>query len=196
MLRELNLKGLPSDGNHGDGNGALRPAFAVVYINPPVNPRKKLRSRCQSEQWSTVAYHGRGSTGVLAYEPPAGTGSATALRGRAADPQRRFRRDPDSDRGPRRRRRRAPAGDPCVRARGRGRGNRGLLDMLRREGVEFCRERLVLDPEARSRPGVLTGVRVVDSVLTLGGSVGDGELLSRNPAGHAADPRSASAAIW
>jgi len=66
--------------------------------------------------------------------------------------------------------------------------------VLRREGVEFCRERLVLDPEARSRPGVLTGVRVVDSVLTLGGSVGEGGLLSRNPAGHAADPRSASAA--
>ena len=40
--------------------------------------------------------------------------------------------------------------------------------MLRREGTEFCRERLVLDPEARSRPGVLAGVRVVDSVLTLG----------------------------
>jgi urease accessory protein len=40
--------------------------------------------------------------------------------------------------------------------------------VLRREGTEFCRERLVLDPEARSRPGVLAGVRVVDSVLTLG----------------------------
>ncbi len=40
--------------------------------------------------------------------------------------------------------------------------------MLRREGTEFCRERLMLDPEARSRPGVLAGVRVVDSVLTLG----------------------------
>ena len=44
--------------------------------------------------------------------------------------------------------------------------------VLRREGTEFCRERLVLDPEARSRPGVLAGVRVVDSVLTLGAPAG------------------------
>lgn len=47
----------------------------------------------------------------------------------------------------------------------------GRLDattLLRREGVEFCRERLVLDADARSRPGVLAGVRVVDSVLRLG----------------------------
>ena len=42
--------------------------------------------------------------------------------------------------------------------------------VLRREGTEFCRERLVLDPEARARPGVLSGVRVVDSVLSLGAS--------------------------
>ena len=40
--------------------------------------------------------------------------------------------------------------------------------VLRREGAEFCRERLVLDPAARARPGVLSGVRVVDSVLSLG----------------------------
>ena len=47
----------------------------------------------------------------------------------------------------------------------------GRLDaamLLRREGQELCRERLVLDAHARSRPGVLAGVRVVDSVLTLG----------------------------
>jgi len=38
----------------------------------------------------------------------------------------------------------------------------GTMDsstVLRREGTEFCRERLRLDPEARSRPGVLAGVR-------------------------------------
>ena len=49
----------------------------------------------------------------------------------------------------------------------------GRLDaavLLRREGVEFCRERLLLDAGARSRPGLLAGVRVVDSVLDLGGS--------------------------
>ncbi|HEY5786796.1 MAG TPA: urease accessory protein UreD [Microlunatus sp.] len=49
----------------------------------------------------------------------------------------------------------------------------GRLDattLLRREGEEFCRERLVLDAEGRARPGVLAGVRVVDSVLTLGGA--------------------------
>ena len=40
--------------------------------------------------------------------------------------------------------------------------------VLRREGTEFCRERLMLDPEARARPGVLSGVRVVDSALVLG----------------------------
>jgi urease accessory protein len=45
--------------------------------------------------------------------------------------------------------------------------------VLRREGTEFCRERLVLEPEARSRPGVLAGVRVVDSVLVLGASPGE-----------------------
>ena len=48
----------------------------------------------------------------------------------------------------------------------------GRLDattVLRREGEEFCRERLVLDAEERARPGLLAGVRVVDSVLTLGG---------------------------
>jgi len=39
--------------------------------------------------------------------------------------------------------------------------------VLRREGAEFCRERMVLDPDARARPGVLSGVRVVDSVLVL-----------------------------
>jgi urease accessory protein len=47
----------------------------------------------------------------------------------------------------------------------------GCLDaamLLRREGEELCRERLVLDAHARSRPGVLAGVRVVDAVLTLG----------------------------
>lgn len=40
--------------------------------------------------------------------------------------------------------------------------------VLRREGEEFCREHLVLDADARARPGALSGVRVVDSVLTLG----------------------------
>ena len=49
-----------------------------------------------------------------------------------------------------------------------GRLDSGLR--LRREGEEFCRERLVLDPEARSRPGVLAGARVIDSVLRLGGA--------------------------
>ena len=47
----------------------------------------------------------------------------------------------------------------------------GRLDsatLLRREDTEFCRERLLLDPEARARPGVLAGVRVIDSVLVLG----------------------------
>jgi hypothetical protein len=45
--------------------------------------------------------------------------------------------------------------------------------VLRREGTEFCRERLVLDHEARVRPGVLAGVRVVDSVLVLGARPGE-----------------------
>ncbi len=45
--------------------------------------------------------------------------------------------------------------------------------VLRREGTEFCRERLMLDPAARSRPGVLGGVRVVDSVLSLGAPAGE-----------------------
>jgi urease accessory protein len=46
----------------------------------------------------------------------------------------------------------------------------GRLDAalrLCREGEEFCRERLVLDAVARSRPGVLAGVRVIDTVLRL-----------------------------
>lgn len=46
--------------------------------------------------------------------------------------------------------------------------------VLRREGAEFCRERLLLDPDARSRPGVLSRMRVVDSVLTLEDSQGAG----------------------
>ncbi len=47
----------------------------------------------------------------------------------------------------------------------------GRLDMsalLRRSGEEFCRERLILDPRTRGRPGMLVGVRVLDSVLVLG----------------------------
>jgi len=46
----------------------------------------------------------------------------------------------------------------------------GCLDassVLRRSGMEFCRERLLLDRDARGRPGVLAGVRIVDSVLEL-----------------------------
>ncbi len=47
----------------------------------------------------------------------------------------------------------------------------GRLDVttsLRRAGTEFCRERLRSDASARSRPGLLTGLRVVDSVFALG----------------------------
>ena len=47
----------------------------------------------------------------------------------------------------------------------------GRLDtsaVLRRSGEEFCRERLILDPRTRGRPGMLAGVRVLDSVLVLG----------------------------
>lgn len=53
----------------------------------------------------------------------------------------------------------------------------GRLDattVVRREGEEICRERLLLDPETRARPGVLAGVRVVDSVLALGSPSVDG----------------------
>ena len=42
----------------------------------------------------------------------------------------------------------------------------GRLDtstVLRRSGEEFCRERLILDPRTRGRPGMLAGVRVLDS---------------------------------
>ncbi len=52
----------------------------------------------------------------------------------------------------------------------------GRLDaqtLLRREGEEFCRERLALDPVLRGRPGMLAGVRVVDSVLVLGARPGE-----------------------
>lgn len=47
----------------------------------------------------------------------------------------------------------------------------GRLDastLLRRDGEEFHRERLVLDPDLRRRPGILADVRVLDSVLELG----------------------------
>lgn len=47
----------------------------------------------------------------------------------------------------------------------------GRLDastVLCRTGEEFCREQLLLDPRTRDRPGVLTGIRVLDSVLWLG----------------------------
>lgn len=47
----------------------------------------------------------------------------------------------------------------------------GRLDtsaLLRRSGEEFCRERLILDPRTRGRPGILAGVRVLDSLLVLG----------------------------
>ena len=40
--------------------------------------------------------------------------------------------------------------------------------VLRRDGVEFCRERLVTDAGSRARPGVLSGARVLDSLLALG----------------------------
>ena len=52
----------------------------------------------------------------------------------------------------------------------------GWLDtstVLRRDGVEFCRERLLLDSHSRDLPGVLAGVRVIDSVLALGGASPD-----------------------
>lgn len=47
----------------------------------------------------------------------------------------------------------------------------GRLDStatLRREGNDLAVERLVLDGESRARPGMLAGVRVVDSLLALG----------------------------
>lgn len=47
----------------------------------------------------------------------------------------------------------------------------GRLDattLIRRGGEEICRERLLLDPAARDLPGVLAGLRVVDSLLRLG----------------------------
>ena len=47
----------------------------------------------------------------------------------------------------------------------------GWLDaetVLRREGVEFCRERLVTDAASRALPGVLSGVKVMQSILALG----------------------------
>ncbi len=47
----------------------------------------------------------------------------------------------------------------------------GRLDattVVRREGAEICRERLLLDPVTRARPGVLADVRVIDSVLVFG----------------------------
>lgn len=53
----------------------------------------------------------------------------------------------------------------------------GRLDaatVVRREGEEICRERLLLDSETRARPGVLAGVRVVDSVLAVGSPPADG----------------------
>lgn len=49
-------------------------------------------------------------------------------------------------------------------------GRLAATTILRRSGVEFCREELSLDPTARDRPGVLRGVRVIDSVLSLGRS--------------------------
>ena len=49
-------------------------------------------------------------------------------------------------------------------------GRLATTTVLRRSGVEFCREELLLDPIGRSRPGVLRDVRVVDSVLALGGT--------------------------
>jgi len=39
--------------------------------------------------------------------------------------------------------------------------------LVRRTGEELCRERLLLEPGSRDRPGLLAGVRVVDSVLEL-----------------------------
>lgn len=54
---------------------------------------------------------------------------------------------------------------------GRAGEDGGRLDagtVLRRSGEEFCRERLVLDPATRRLPGVLAGMRVIDSVLELG----------------------------
>jgi urease accessory protein len=60
---------------------------------------------------------------------------------------------------------------------GRSGEDGGRLDaslVLRRSGEEFCREQLVLDPATRGRPGVLAGVRVVDSLLQLGRGAREG----------------------
>lgn len=47
-------------------------------------------------------------------------------------------------------------------------GRLAATTVVRRQGAEISREQLLLDPGARARPGVLAGVRVVDSVLALG----------------------------
>lgn len=68
----------------------------------------------------------------------------------------------------------------------------GRLDaetVLDRSGVEFSRERLVLAPDARDRPGVLAGIRVLDTVLALGAadSPDATELPDGNPVADSPD---------
>lgn len=116
----------------------------------------------------TVAYHGRGR--LAAWRTAVRLGRGAHLRyagqplviGAGADVTRTLTVDLAADATARLR-------ETVVFGRvGEVGGRLDTTTRLRRAGEEFCRERLYLDPGARDKPGILAGVRVVDTVLDLG----------------------------
>lgn len=116
----------------------------------------------------TVAYHGRGQAATWRTSIRLGLGAQLSYAGEplvisdGADVTRTLTLDL------------AEGAAACLRETtvfGRSGEIGGRLDStttLRRERTEICIERLLLDAAARARPGMLAGVRVVDSLLALG----------------------------
>ncbi|HEU5483940.1 MAG TPA: urease accessory protein UreD [Microlunatus sp.] len=121
-----------------------------------------------SDVAGTVAYHGRGRSASWHVTVRVGAGGRLRYRGEplvisdGADVTRTLQVDLADGATARLR-------ETVVFGRAGERG--GRLDsslLLRRDHREFSRERLRLDAESRARPGLLAGVRLVDSVLQLG----------------------------
>jgi urease accessory protein len=147
------------------GQTALLLGGDEVALDVEVGPGALLEL---SDIAGTVAYHGRGRPATWHTALRLGVGARLVYAGEplivsdGADVSRTLTVDLAEDASARLR-------ETVVFGRAGEVG--GRLDTttgLRRAGEDFCRERLLLDHDARDRPGILAGVRVLDTVLDLG----------------------------
>lgn len=166
LLRAQRLHGPPDRARVGlVGQTALLLGGDEVALNVEVGPGAVLEL---SDVAGTVAYHGRGRLAAwrtavrLARGAHLHYAGEPLVIGDGADVTRTLTVDLAADATARLR-------ETVVFGRvGEVGGRLDATTRLRRAGEEFCRERLYLDPGARDRPGILAGVRVVDTVLDLG----------------------------